>query len=645
MLYSPINLLSNNGDGYKGSSSEQKNTGVAYDAPDYISPLKRKRDDDNEIYGAIKKIKTLPTRSNITNKRQQETFEYLDNPYGYHQEPVKKINNDIITESIPLYLGDQQQESNWDIVPLPELLTFPYPTGNITNYPSSSETDNDIELMDLVPLLNPEEFDVTLFYHKLQQQWLDRMEEQHMQEDYAVFNRDIPGQLDNEQKQECLNAAHYRAEQIVKSVKDTWQLEKALRTELAVEHSPFAHLNKLDIVGLGTPSPRLVGQINPAFHIDLTALEMRGVKGPNTKVRWQSGTLTLDKAGNYTVGKKMQATYLSHDTLPGSESIADTEQKGWMVKLSGDNYIRGHLLNDNLGGPAVVHNLFPITDNANKKHTNNAEAYIKKGVEHGYLYEYSVDIQNVSETHLGSGLYSVDCDLIFDLGRMNTKGTISAHHKGKVESRCGQKRKVLFHDGNTFRRLDKNIEYGNDFTGGSPNQPVSMGHEITGTQGVLPTPDKQLVLGEFDDSFTFGGGTFFTPRLHDIFITGKEQKINEKAGKAKNLKLHDSSENDIVAYFESLIDNWDQDDIRNWVRAIQTLNFWEAIMIEAYESHGLKKEIAEDLFTTKEMGRLKVAIGTKVKNKPSTTRKNYRSDDSEDSEEYKHTNEKIIDDL
>lgn len=43
----------------------------------------------------------------------------------------------------------------------------------------------------------------------------------------------------------------------------------------------------------------------------------------------------------------------------------------------GQGFIRGHLLNDNLGGVGEVYNLFPITSSANGEHKITAEGKLK----------------------------------------------------------------------------------------------------------------------------------------------------------------------------------------------------------------------------------------------------------------------------
>ncbi|HMR48216.1 MAG TPA: DNA/RNA non-specific endonuclease [Arachnia sp.] len=59
------------------------------------------------------------------------------------------------------------------------------------------------------------------------------------------------------------------------------------------------------------------------------------------------------------------------------------------------SYVRGHLLNDNLGGPGVASNLFPITQAANSQHLASIESDVKKWVNERKLWvRYDVEIVN-----------------------------------------------------------------------------------------------------------------------------------------------------------------------------------------------------------------------------------------------------------
>lgn len=99
------------------------------------------------------------------------------------------------------------------------------------------------------------------------------------------------------------------------------------------------------------------------------------------------------------VGKRMVA-WLSlkdpdiHNGRPASEN---TDQNAMMADyrtktgLMGGKLVKGHLLNEHLGGPAENSNLYPITDGANWDHLGYVENYVKYWVLNGRTVQYEVD--------------------------------------------------------------------------------------------------------------------------------------------------------------------------------------------------------------------------------------------------------------
>lgn len=94
------------------------------------------------------------------------------------------------------------------------------------------------------------------------------------------------------------------------------------------------------------------------------------------------------RAGNLpgcadTVGMAMTVDWLSPNLAGGSKPQSG-QQANLMALLetdpserSPDKFVRGHLLNENLGGPGVAENLFPITGKANSEHLHSTESHIK----------------------------------------------------------------------------------------------------------------------------------------------------------------------------------------------------------------------------------------------------------------------------
>lgn len=145
----------------------------------------------------------------------------------------------------------------------------------------------------------------------------------------------------------------------------------------------------------------VVGKINPEFKLGKketltgTGIDNDLATGPITNVTLQGSTLGGDQ-----VGLKMTAMPLGPDhpqgTGPsGQDNLMDMLPTDPNVYGPADTrFIRGHLLNDNLGGPGTPNNLFPITAHANSLHHAAIEDSVKKWVnEKRYWVKYTVSIE------------------------------------------------------------------------------------------------------------------------------------------------------------------------------------------------------------------------------------------------------------
>lgn len=123
--------------------------------------------------------------------------------------------------------------------------------------------------------------------------------------------------------------------------------------------------------------------------------------GFETKVNWTTGQVPSDYS-NTVVGKKMVADPLGPEHLQGGPPKSGA-QKNLMRQLptepknsNDEKYIRGHLLNDNVGGPGEDYNLFPITAEANKAHEQYMESTVKTWVNDKKQWvRYEVEVKNV----------------------------------------------------------------------------------------------------------------------------------------------------------------------------------------------------------------------------------------------------------
>jgi len=94
-------------------------------------------------------------------------------------------------------------------------------------------------------------------------------------------------------------------------------------------------------------------------------------------------TFYTDDLGGSTVGTKMEATLLGPDHPLGSGPSGQDALMGMLRGKGGGqnkNYVRGHLLNDVVGGPGRAKNLFPITQRANQLHEQSIENQVKTWV-------------------------------------------------------------------------------------------------------------------------------------------------------------------------------------------------------------------------------------------------------------------------
>lgn len=137
--------------------------------------------------------------------------------------------------------------------------------------------------------------------------------------------------------------------------------------------------------------------INPTLEfVDTEIASGTGLAGRQTEIEYRHGTLA-----NYPVGMGMSAE-LGPDHPRGSgpkglDGLMDLLTTT-PTSLPGDRrFIRGHLLNDWVGGPGDDFNLFPITHQANMAHEQNIEQRVKEWVNvQRYWVEYNVEVTNVT---------------------------------------------------------------------------------------------------------------------------------------------------------------------------------------------------------------------------------------------------------
>jgi len=137
-------------------------------------------------------------------------------------------------------------------------------------------------------------------------------------------------------------------------------------------------------------------------------------------------------------GTMMSAELLSENYVKGEPAEEETKAVlGWDYARSFQTiskkgaptpiYVKGHLLNENLGGPANVTNLTPITNDMNKDHLNRVERHVKKlvlGKESAKdkkptpkkVVNYAVDVQYAKHPQR-SGLVGTYSDMMWKARR------------------------------------------------------------------------------------------------------------------------------------------------------------------------------------------------------------------------------------
>ena len=135
--------------------------------------------------------------------------------------------------------------------------------------------------------------------------------------------------------------------------------------------------------------------INPELTVndDTTIAKGRGIAGMQTEIIYSSGTLP---GSSDTVGVRMHAPVLGPDHPSGSGPRGQDDLMSRLRTATGrsdERYVKGHLLNDQVGGVGLPHNLFPITGRANGEHEATVERKVKAWIERGYWMTYTVEVE------------------------------------------------------------------------------------------------------------------------------------------------------------------------------------------------------------------------------------------------------------
>lgn len=121
-----------------------------------------------------------------------------------------------------------------------------------------------------------------------------------------------------------------------------------------------------------------------------------------SKIDYTTGYIrfsNVNKKGRYDkerVGIKVHAELKNNEPLTGSKPNSSTHKdlmQSIYLYQNTRKYVRGHLMNDHLGGIGEWYNLFPISSKANHDHLMSAEACVKQGIKEGWNVVYDVNVE------------------------------------------------------------------------------------------------------------------------------------------------------------------------------------------------------------------------------------------------------------
>jgi hypothetical protein len=213
--------------------------------------------------------------------------------------------------------------------------------------------------------------------------------------------------------------------------------------------------NRFRLVSLGFAGDfdsgiRIEGGINPQIEVTGRPVRLKGSGIPGdrsskhvTKIKHSTGTV-----GGTTVGLEMIADPLGPDHPLGSEA---TGQDALMNQLptdsavfpaTTDRFVRGHLLNYDLGGLGRDFNLYPITSQANAEHSNFIERSVKGWVnDDKFWVRYKVKVLSSGRlVPLKGGLNAVESVLEAEASILNTKLAAVETKEVRIVSRFDAKK-------------------------------------------------------------------------------------------------------------------------------------------------------------------------------------------------------------
>lgn len=159
--------------------------------------------------------------------------------------------------------------------------------------------------------------------------------------------------------------------------------------------------------------------------------------GPLTNFTYQWGPKKSDKASG-KVATSMHAQLDPADPKAGTDTGGSNAFDTLFQALeahTNSTWVRGHLLNHDLGGLAIYNNLFPITTAANGEHYQEVEKNVKHWVANGCEVTYDVDAHQRGDSP--DGVFVCDAEVTNDPNNTGLAGAkiekaIFSHGEGKA---------------------------------------------------------------------------------------------------------------------------------------------------------------------------------------------------------------------
>lgn len=252
-----------------------------------------------------------------------------------------------------------------------------------------------------------------------------------------------------EQEEEDVTAAGKAVELAVAQAKDTDELD-----DWFPRIKNRFRLVNLGFVGDFESGISIEGGLNPQIKMNKVKTRLKGTGIPGDKSKKHVTEITHSTAsikttlGTTIVGVEMNANPLGPDHRLGSEAggqdalmdVLPTDPA--VYPATEDRFVRGHLLNYDLGGLGDDFNLYPITGQANVDHSSFIERSVKSWVnDDKYWVRYKVKVFSAGDlVPLKAGLNAIESVVEAEASILNAKLEPVETKKVRIASRYDSKK-------------------------------------------------------------------------------------------------------------------------------------------------------------------------------------------------------------